>query len=468
MKFIEKHHRKICILLCVSILTCCTYQSFKQPEEVKAAIVIDDALWIALALMAACGVGYVGLNWYGNTAENLEDPFGEEAQKACAKVYDHWNVSAGMLNENLYEFDPENGDPEEDPPSWEKLVEWIKNHPNVPIAIQGTAFGAVLLAVANKLWEDREKGQYVNDDLDKEVYEELKSYMNDYPYVVILDTDVNDRIEIFMFDTASYLYKDGNYYCLGQASKVIKGTYGKTLFKHSWAKGYGTFNTSREILSTNINIYESIEEAKAAENKITYPGTINPANTTEYTGLEMDEEGNITELPTGSFNLPSANAWAEYLSALAEAQSAADVGLAQQAAVDKLVETVGTEPETSTDPDIGTDTGGDSDTDTDTDEDTSTELTDEEKSNFLLPESIKEKFPFCIPFDIIEAFSVLESTERKAPAFTVPLKVDRYNFYYEIDVDLSMFDEVAELMRTMELILFIIGLGFSTKTLMKG
>lgn len=468
MKFIEKHHRKICILLCVSILTCCTYQSFKQPEEVKAAIVIDDALWIALALMAACGVGYVGLNWYGNTAENLEDGFGEEAQDALSDFTDTWDEVIGKVNPYGFQFDPFNGDPEEDPPSWEKLVEWMKNHPNVPIAIQGAAFGAVLLEVANKLWEDREKGQYVNDDLDEEVYEEIKSYMNDYPYVAITNPNVNDWIEIFMFDTPSYLYKDGNYYRLGHASKVIRGYYGRSYNLFNYAKDYGTFYTSTEILSTNINIYESKEEAEAAENKITYPGIINPANTTEYTGLEMDEEGNITELPTGSFNLPSANAWAEYLSALAEAQSAADVGLAQQAAVDKLVETVGTEPGTSTDPDIGTDTGGDSDTNTDTDEDTSTELTDEEKSNFLLPESIKEKFPFCIPFDIIEAFSVLESTERKAPAFTVPLKVDRYNFYHEIDVDLSMFDEVAELMRTMELILFIIGLGFSTKTLMKG
>lgn len=77
---------------------------------------------------------------------------------------------------------------------------------------------------------------------------------------------------------------------------------------------------------------------------------------------------------------------------------------------------------------------------------------------------LKKLFPFCIPFDIIDFISVL-SAKPVAPAIKYPLKYPTRNGMatYEIDIDLSMFDEVAKLLRTMETIVFIVGLAGITR-----
>ena len=118
-----------------------------------------------------------------------------------------------------------------------------------------------------------------------------------------------------------------------------------------------------------------------------------------------------------------------------------------------------------TDPDPGIDPDPDPGIDPDPDPD---DLTQEQKKSFLLPESIKDKFPFCVPFDIIEAFTVLKSDTREAPRIVIPLKAEKYGIDYTFDIDLSVYDEQAKLLRTLELLLFIVGLAFVTRGLIKG
>ena len=75
-------------------------------------------------------------------------------------------------------------------------------------------------------------------------------------------------------------------------------------------------------------------------------------------------------------------------------------------------------------------------------------------------ENLKDKFPFCIPFDIYDLVSGLVA-EREAPVITCPVDVSGNT----ITVDLSEYDSVAELLRLLELILFIIGLAVATRYL---
>ena len=74
--------------------------------------------------------------------------------------------------------------------------------------------------------------------------------------------------------------------------------------------------------------------------------------------------------------------------------------------------------------------------------------------------------PFCVPFDLIEFLGVLNA-EPEAPVirwrFYVPRVVD-----YEIEIDLSVFDGVAQIMRTMELLAFCIGLILLTRNIIRG
>lgn len=70
-------------------------------------------------------------------------------------------------------------------------------------------------------------------------------------------------------------------------------------------------------------------------------------------------------------------------------------------------------------------------------------------------------FPFCIPFDIYAFFECL-AAEPVAPSFS-------WRFYIpgicdeQITIDLQEFDSAAMILRTMELLLFIVGLAFVTR-----
>lgn len=71
-------------------------------------------------------------------------------------------------------------------------------------------------------------------------------------------------------------------------------------------------------------------------------------------------------------------------------------------------------------------------------------------------------FPFCIPFDIYEFFSLL-AAEPRAPVFSWVISVPQLGVNYPITVDLSAWDTVAELFRTLELLAFIVGLAMVTR-----
>lgn len=75
-------------------------------------------------------------------------------------------------------------------------------------------------------------------------------------------------------------------------------------------------------------------------------------------------------------------------------------------------------------------------------------------------------FPFCIPFDLYNFVSCL-AADPVAPSFT-------WRFYVpgicdeSIEIDLSEFDAAAQILRTMELLLFCVGLAFVTRKIIRG
>lgn len=75
-------------------------------------------------------------------------------------------------------------------------------------------------------------------------------------------------------------------------------------------------------------------------------------------------------------------------------------------------------------------------------------------------------FPFCIPFDMY-AFVECLAADPVAPSFT-------WRFYVPgicdemLVIDLSDFDQAAQILRTMELLLFCVGLAFITRKIIRG
>ena len=75
-------------------------------------------------------------------------------------------------------------------------------------------------------------------------------------------------------------------------------------------------------------------------------------------------------------------------------------------------------------------------------------------------------FPFCIPFDLYDFFSCLNA-DPVAPVIQWELPLPRGSTY-PIEIDLSPFDSVAQLLRRLQLLLFIVGLAVKTRDLIKG
>ncbi|MBO6230510.1 MAG: hypothetical protein J6O50_08065 [Ruminiclostridium sp.] len=79
------------------------------------------------------------------------------------------------------------------------------------------------------------------------------------------------------------------------------------------------------------------------------------------------------------------------------------------------------------------------------------------------PSNIVDKFPFSLPFDIYNTFNLL-SAEPKAPKFTFPLKMDGV-FDLSFEVDLSEYEWIAEIVRWLLFVVFVVGLIIVTNKL---
>ena len=86
--------------------------------------------------------------------------------------------------------------------------------------------------------------------------------------------------------------------------------------------------------------------------------------------------------------------------------------------------------------------------------------------NFLLPESITTKFPFCIPFDVARCLRLFSTSQREAPKWECDLKYGSNT--YHVVIDLSIFDDLASFIRPLEYIAFLVGLAVGTRSLMRG
>lgn len=82
-----------------------------------------------------------------------------------------------------------------------------------------------------------------------------------------------------------------------------------------------------------------------------------------------------------------------------------------------------------------------------------------------VPQAIKERFPFSIPWDLYNAFHGLASVQRQAPHIHWDFEAGRWGKLGEVDIDLSDFDSVARLCRNLELLGYIVGLILATRGL---
>lgn len=78
--------------------------------------------------------------------------------------------------------------------------------------------------------------------------------------------------------------------------------------------------------------------------------------------------------------------------------------------------------------------------------------------NIPLLSNLEYRFPFCIPFDLYKIAQGL-SVPRETPYIDTTIIIPNVNYEWHIQYDLHRFDDVAQLFRLIELILFIAGLA---------
>lgn len=87
--------------------------------------------------------------------------------------------------------------------------------------------------------------------------------------------------------------------------------------------------------------------------------------------------------------------------------------------------------------------------------------------NFKVDNGIINKFPFCIPFDLINVIKKMDSTAT-APRFEFPFKFQRLGINETIVLDLSQFEKVAVVVRWFILVSYLLLLIYATRSLIKG
>lgn len=83
------------------------------------------------------------------------------------------------------------------------------------------------------------------------------------------------------------------------------------------------------------------------------------------------------------------------------------------------------------------------------------------------PVGITDKFPFCVPFDLIDCVKVWNVPSKK-PVFEVPFQVQSLGINETIVIDLTVFDSVTSLLRFLILLSYIVFLVILTRTIVKG
>lgn len=82
---------------------------------------------------------------------------------------------------------------------------------------------------------------------------------------------------------------------------------------------------------------------------------------------------------------------------------------------------------------------------------------------------LTERFPFCIPFDLIHAFRLL-AADAECPRWEIPFHVEflGHVLEYTFVIDMALFEPLAKLFRTLETVGFCVGLILITRNIIRG
>ena len=93
----------------------------------------------------------------------------------------------------------------------------------------------------------------------------------------------------------------------------------------------------------------------------------------------------------------------------------------------------------------------------------------QDDGNYKISDIVTDKFPFCIPFDLIHCFQVVQATPI-SPVWKIPFVIDNQYIQYshEITIDFTDWERPVVVIRYFILLIYIAGLVYATRYVIKG
>ena len=490
--------------------------SYDKGNEVQAVAGVDDIAIAGLVTAILMSYGYVTLDYYNNTdgANALADDWEEAYEQARFKVLNGGGSGDDGDDDNDDDdFEDTDGDgkiTEKDIPKFNQLYS-----PTSGVAAGTATFlitanaGKLLAPIISKFiyskfgknnWKSEKMLSYLksgrtelNNFIENNAID-VSQYPNHFSYHDYRATGNGP-----VFNTIYYYYSKSGYKITGEDSLSV-------VIRDGLLIAVDLLND--EISCKEINKANSISQWFRNDLYSYYFCDLPEKNTSDIPwsspsiGDGFDTKGNLELLPPPhltnleSYNMPGQQALQNLLNSMNNPEISPDAQ--QQLLVDfinNLANKKNTDSSTdpdkdpdkdpstdpdkdpdkdpSTDPDKNPDKDPSTDPDNDPDKDPSTDpdknpdkdpSTDPDNESFLA--DLKELFPFCIPFDIVDCFKLF-SAEPETPRVEFPIHFGIVDKDYTFVMDLKDFNDVAKVCRTSFLVLFMVGLGFATSRLIK-
>ena len=473
---IKQRIKKIVPYILIAVLSSTAVLfSYDKGNEVHAMVGVDDVALAGLVTAILMSYGYVTLDYYNNTdgSSALADDWEEAYEQARFQV-----LNGGGSGDNNDDDDDDWEDTDGDGEITEKDIPKFNQlyNPTSGAAAAGATFlitanaGKLLAPIVSKFIKSKYGKQSNTASLKEEcaqLHTSVKQALNDegininsYKYVARYLTDTNSYYEIYS-NTMGICDDTGALYTYG-GIRVYHDRFGNRVEIDK--KYRGTISPWSDFVSSSClmafcNAFHYKNSKDVIDGNKANNDWIDP-----NIGDGFDNKGDLELLPPphstdiSSYNIPTQQALQDLLNNLGNPNLLPEQ---QKQTLLDFINNLGNKPN----PDTGKDPDKNPDPDPNPKPDPNPDVGKDTDNNTFTAD-LKELFPFCIPFDIVDCFRLFNA-EPETPRVKFPIHFGIVDKDYTFDIDLKDFNDVAGVCRTSFLILFIVGLGFATSKVIK-
>ena len=499
---IKQRFKKIVPYILIAVLSSTAVLfSYDKGNEVHAMVGVDDVALAGLVTAILMSYGYVTLDYYNNTdgSSALADDWEEAYEQSRFQVLNGGGSGDNNDDDNDDDWEDTDGDgkiTEKDIPKFNQLY-----NPTSGAAAAGATFlitanaGKLLAPIVSKFlykkYNNIPNSISDSNEVVKKYLSENNIDISGCKYFVtwrgpLLQTSADPspyrickyfyyKDAVFKQNGHDYSFQNRAFVSLDEPNaygfevRTGSGSYIERITDY----GLRSFGMSSDYGTFSFNM----PQVEWGSDNTKFTNWIDP-----NIGDGFDNKGDLELLPPphstdiSSYNIPTQQALQDLLNNLGNPNLLPEQ---QKQTLLDFINNLGNKPDPDTgkdpdknpepdpnpNPDPNPDTGKDPDKNPEPDPDPNPD-TGKDTDNNTFTADLKELFPFCIPFDIVDCFRLFNA-EPETPRVKFPIHFGIVDKDYTFDIDLKDFNDVAGVCRTSFFILFMVGLGFATSRVIK-